>query len=378
MRLEVKIPEAGFSVTEGTLLEWQKKVGDRVQAGETLVAMETDKVSMEIPAAEAGVITEIRCQAGQVVPVGAVIAVIETAAAPAPATRESYRGKRISPLAKALARKHGADLSAVAQGTGPRGRIVRDDVLALVAGGPAVPAAAARVPAAPPMPSGTKTPFTGWRKIIAERMVASVRSIPHYTMSVEIDVTDIAALIEKSRAEGKGPKLTYLPFVMRAMALGISQVPEVNAHCFEDGYTILQQVNIGIAVDLGEKLLVPVIRDVPHKTIRQLAAEILETVQEAREDRLQPKDLEGGTITLTNVGVFNIHSGTSIIMQPQVAILYTGAVREVPAVVNGQICVRRLMIAGGTFDHRLVNGGPAGRFLNTVKGGLENLVLGLL
>jgi pyruvate dehydrogenase E2 component (dihydrolipoamide acetyltransferase) len=399
MLLEVKVPEAGFSVTEGTVLEWQKKVGDAVQQGDILVAIETDKVSMEIPASASGIMKEIRFQTGQVAPVGGVLALIDTggaAAAGSPAAAEpvkpstapvataplatatasvsrpgaGVKGKKISPLAKAIARKHGLDLALVPLGSGPEGRIVRDDVLRLlgpVKGAPSSGAVVAQITA------GQKTPFTGWRKIIADRMVSSVRSIPHYTMSVEIDVTNLAALIEESRREGKGPKLTYLPFMMKAIGLGIAAVPEVNAHCWEDGYCIQPAVNIGIAVDLGEKLLVPVLRDVTEKSVKTLAVEIMDLVQKAREERLQPRDIEGGTITLTNVGVYNIHSGTSIIMQPQVAIVYIGVVREVPVVVNGSVGVRKVMIAGGTFDHRLVNGGPGARFLDTIKGSLENL-----
>ncbi|KPJ87786.1 MAG: hypothetical protein AMS17_07605 [Spirochaetes bacterium DG_61] len=161
--------------------------------------------------------------------------------------------------------------------------------------------------------------------------------------------------------------------MMKAMVVGIKEVPAVNSYCDKEGYTILDDINIGIAVDLGEKLLVPVIKNVKQKSILELMGELEGIVKKAREDRLEPPDVEGGTITLTNVGMFQIHSVTSIILPPQVAILYMGAAREVPGVWYGRIEIRKKMIFGATYDHRVINGAAGGRFLKKMKDCLEDL-----
>ena len=426
MVFEIKVPEAGFSVTEGKVVAWHRSAGDKVVAGEPVVSVETEKITVEVPAEASGVLKEIRVNVGEVAPVGGVLGVILTetdAAAPAGAAQAVPRGaafpafvyneerglssitpaagtgrhpakkRRISPLAKALARKNGIELSAlaagVAAGSGPEGRIVKEDLeqflktaqasseaaaAASRSGAPMPPSKAGAQTA--PQPSaayGVKVPYAGWRKIVADRMVAAVRSAPHYTMTVDIDVTELSALVQSARERIERPKITYLPFVMKACAGGIDAVPEVNAYCFEDGYAIQKEVNVGVAVDLGEKLLVPVIKGVREKPILQLAEELEGLVQKARSEKLEAKDIEGGTITITNVGAYGIHSGTSILFQPQSTIVYMGAVREEPAVVGGRIVIRKRMMFGGTFDHRLVNGGPGARFLREVKENLERL-----
>ena len=159
---------------------------------------------------------------------------------------------------------------------------------------------------------------------------------------------------------------------MKAVQVGIELVPEANAYCFEDGYVIQDDLNIGVAVDLGQKLLVPVVKNVREKTIAGLAEDILKIVEKAREDKLDPEDIQGGTITLTNAGVYGIMYGTPIILRPQTTIMSLGAVREVPSVVNGSIEIRKKMIIVCSFDHSVVNGGPAARFLRDVKNNLED------
>jgi pyruvate dehydrogenase E2 component (dihydrolipoamide acetyltransferase) len=368
MLLEIKVPEAGFSVTEGTVVEWLKNQGDQVKEGKTVVSIETEKLSMDIPAERAGVLEEIRHGTGETVPVGDVLGVIRT---------KEDAGKRISPLAKAVAREQGLDLTGVRRGSGPHGRIVKQDVLRLLEGGTG-PAAPEKAPGQPGggggrEAPGTRLPYTGWRKVIADRMTASYREVPHYTMSVEIDMTDAAALVEQARGDTGRHRITFLHLVIKALVAGIDLVPQVNAFCFPDGYELREEVNIAVAVDLGEKLLVPVVKQVREKNLLEIAEETGRLVRKAREDWLEPRDVEGGTITLTNVGVYNVHSGTSIIMQPQSTILYLGVVKKVPAVWEGSICVRKRMMLGATFDHRLVHGGPGARFLNQVKASLEDL-----
>jgi pyruvate/2-oxoglutarate dehydrogenase complex dihydrolipoamide acyltransferase (E2) component len=232
--------------------------------------------------------------------------------------------------------------------------------------------AAAEAMQAPVAGRGRRVEFSGWRKVIADRLSASAREIPHVTMSVEADVTNLARTIQLLR-EKEGVRFTYLPFMMKALAVGIEEVPAMNAHCDPGGFTILDEINVGIAVDLGEKLMVPVIQNADRKSVLELVGEIDGIVQKAREERLSPRDVEGGTITITNVGMFQIHSATAIILPPQVSIIYMGAAREVPGVWDGRIEIRKKMMFGATYDHRVVNGAAVGRFLKKMKVCIEDM-----
>jgi len=186
-------------------------------------------------------------------------------------------------------------------------------------------------------------------------------------------VTDLSQMIAASKSREDQPRLTYLPFIMKAIKVGIDLIPEVNAYCYEDGFVVQDALNIGVAVDLGEKLLVPVVKDVKDKSILQLGEEVREIILKARDDKLEPKDITGGTITITNAGVYGIMYGTPIILQPQTTIMSLGAVREVPSVIDGTIAIRKKMIIVCSFDHRVVNGGPGARFMREVKAHLEDL-----
>jgi pyruvate/2-oxoglutarate dehydrogenase complex dihydrolipoamide acyltransferase (E2) component len=383
---EIRMPEAGFSITEGRVVEWYKRVGEQVAEGENVVSVETDKITVEVPAEAGGTLEEIRYKEGDMVPVGAVMGIIGEGKGepriPQTAAKLSAE-KRISPAAKAEARARGVDLSRIETGSGPQGRIVKKDVEDFVAKQGAsgametVKAAKETVKAgvagAPASTGKTKrVDFKGWRKVLADRMLASSREIPRYTMSVEADVCELSRMIKRLRERREDLRVTYLPFMMKAMAFGVEEVSHVNAHCDGEGYTVFDEVNIGIAVDLGEKLLVPVVRGVREKSILELARELEGLVKKARADKLEPRDIEGGTITLTNVGMFQTVSATSIIMPPQVAILYMGVAREVPAVWEGRIEARMQMSFGATYDHRVVNGAAGGRFLLKVKETLED------
>jgi pyruvate/2-oxoglutarate dehydrogenase complex dihydrolipoamide acyltransferase (E2) component len=260
---------------------------------------------------------------------------------------------------------------------------MKQDVLDFISKSAAAPARAVREAVRPlaeiktEAVPGIRVEFKGWRKVIADRMVQSKTEIPHYTMSVEADITELSRIIQSIR-EREGIHFTYIPFMMKAMAVGIKAVPAVNALCDKGGYTVLADIHIGIAVDLGEKLLVPVIKDVSMKSILELARELDVIIKKTREDRLESQDIEGGSITLTNVGMFQVHSATSIILPPQVAILYMGTAREVPGVWDGRIEIRKKMIFGGTFDHRVINGAAGGRFLKKMKECLEDVSVLLL
>jgi pyruvate/2-oxoglutarate dehydrogenase complex dihydrolipoamide acyltransferase (E2) component len=401
--VEIKMPEAGFSITEGTVIEWYKEVGDSIKEGENVVCVETDKLAVDIPAERSGVLNEVKYRAGEVVAVGEVMGIMlegeekppeagdeALPKAEAEITGESVQvkekarmeeGRKISPAAKAVARSKGIDLSQIVTGSGPHGRIVKQDVIDFITRYDverketlAAPAATSKtsVMSTAGVKPGQRVEFKGWRKVIADRMLASKTEIPHYTMSVEADVTELSHFIQRIR-ELEGLRITYLPFMMKALEHGIQEMPIVNAHCDGKGFTVLEEINMGIAIDLGEKLLVPVIKDIRSKSVLELVDELGVLIKKTRDERLEPSDVEGGTMTLTNVGMFQIHSATSVILQPQVSIIYMGTAREAPGVRDGRIEIRKKMICGSTFDHRVVNGASGGRFLMKVKEYLEDM-----
>ena len=401
--VQIKMPEAGFSITEGTVIEWYKEVGDSIKEGENVVCVETDKLAVDIPAERSGVLNEVKYRAGEVVTVGEVMGIMlegeekppeagdeALPKAEAEITGESVQvkekarmeeGRKISPAAKAVARSKGIDLSQIVTGSGPHGRIVKQDVIDFITRYDverketlAAPAATSKtsVMSTAGVKPGQRVEFKGWRKVIADRMLASKTEIPHYTMSVEADVTELSHFIQRIR-ELEGLRITYLPFMMKALEHGIQEVPIVNAHCDGKGFTVLEEINMGIAIDLGEKLLVPVIKDIRSKSVLELVDELGVLIKKTRDERLEPSDVEGGTMTLTNVGMFQIHSATSVILQPQVSIIYMGTAQEAPGVRYGRIEIRKKMIFGSTFDHRVVNGASGGRFLMKVKEYLEDM-----
>ncbi len=401
MLYEIKVPETGFGVAEATIVEWVKSVGEEVQEGETTLSVETEKVSVDIPAPGSGILQETHYQVGDVVPVGQILGVIsseaeagkgiqiddhsatpssppvEEAASQAPPTGKKIR---ISRLAQNIARVEGIDVAMIPSGSGPSGRITKEDVLKLAAENKTqkktpVDIAAKTLEPFPIQtpPPGAEVPLTRWRKVIAERMTSSWQEIPHHAQSIDIDVTHLAQYIAETKKDPSIPRLTYLPFLMKAIQSGIQVTPEINAHCFKDHYVIQKDLNIGIAVDIDGKLLVPVIKQVQDKSILELAGELSELVEKARTNKLAPKDVQGGTLTISNVGVLGLFSGFSIIVPPQTTIVCVGAVRDVPAVLNGSIEIRKKMFVTNSYDHRVIHGGPAARFFTDMKDKLENL-----
>ncbi|MGD0915871.1 MAG: dihydrolipoamide acetyltransferase family protein [Thermodesulfobacteriota bacterium] len=401
MVYEIKVGQAGFGITEGIIVQWHKSVGQKVQEGETIVSVETDKVVVEIPAQCTGVLIEIKHEVGETVPIGTVLGTIseegvEGAVAVSKLKEEigvkqealaaksglekkeeflaggfsTQEKKKISPLARDIARREGIDLSEISVGSGPRGRIVKEDVLNLIEKKKAAPPEIKK--AAEKMEEMEKVKFLGWRKVIADRMISSARNVPQASTLMEIDVTEIARLIASSKAGPDQVRLTYLPFIMKAIQLGIHVAPEINAYCYEDGFVLQKDLNIGVAVDLGEKLIVPVVKGVREKSILELAEEVRDLAKKARAEKLEPKDVEGGTITITNLGPFGAYAAVPLILQPQTTIIGIGAVQEEPSVVNGSIEVRKRMMVTGVFDHRVINGASGARFLRELKTHLED------
>jgi len=405
MEYEIKVPQAGFSITEGTLVQWHKRVGQKVQEGETVVSIETDKVVVEIPAQCTGILIEIKYEAGETVPIGSVLGVIrgegEEKVVPSEPLRDRMekrqepfaaipgieemeetippagnisasekRCRKISPLARTIAKREGVDLSEISVGTGPGGRIVKEDVLRLVQKKEVI-APETRRPQER-IEDEEKIQFKGWRKVVADRMISSARNVPQASTLMEIDVMEIARMIASSKAGPDQVRLTYLPFIMKAIQFGIRVAPEINAYCYEDGFVLQKDLNIGIAVDLGEKLIVPVVKGVREKSILELAEEVRNLAERARAEKLEPKDVEGGTITITNLGPFGAYAAVPLILQPQTTIIGIGAVQLEPSVVNGSIEVRKKMMVTGVFDHRVINGASGARFLREMKTHLED------
>jgi 2-oxoglutarate dehydrogenase E2 component (dihydrolipoamide succinyltransferase) len=431
---EIPMPQMGESITEGTITKWLKQVGETVERDEPLFEISTDKVDAEIPSPVAGVLTEIRVPEGATVGVNTVVAVIggtakggpqglkpesraagygtaptpankfagdpaeavpltkasaeaapAPAAAPAPPAGERLRS---SPLVRKIAKDNNVDLTQV-PGTGSAGRITKADILAHMekpAGAPPVsearpgaPAAAAK-PAAPLPEPGSLVPMTKMRSIIARRMVESKQTSPHVHTVFKVDMTRIVRLREREKSkyeQRNGVKLTYMPFITRAAILALRQHPIVNGSVEGDAIRYNRNINIGIAVALEWGLIVPVIKQAEEKNFLGLARAIVDVAERARGKKLAPDEISGGTFTLTNSGIFGEQFGMPIINQPQAAILGIGGMAKEPVVVtdkdgNDSIAIRTMQHFTLGFDHRIVDGADAGKFMSDFKAHLEH------
>lgn len=403
--MDVIMPQLGETVAEGTVTKWYKKVGDSVKADETLFDVETDKVSTEIPSPVAGVIAEIVVSEGVVAKVGATLAVIREAgdakpvpaakpAAPAaaataaPAAQAAPRrsrvdpAERLSPVVRRLIAEHSVDPAQIT-GTGRDGRITREDVTGFIAHRGAQPAAAA-APAAKPAPApvqaGQTLPFNGVRKRVAENMAKSWQTSPHVLQVVEVDFLKVDQARAAHGAAWKareGFSLTYLPFIVRAVSIALGKFPKLNASLSGDGLTLHRRINIGIAVDLNfDGLVVPVLKDVPAKSLPQIAREINDLATRARAGKLRPDEMTEGGYTITNNGAFGTVITAPIINQPQVAILSADGIRKKPVVIESEggdsIAIRPVGVLAQSFDHRAVDGSYSAAFLAEVKKALES------
>jgi 2-oxoglutarate dehydrogenase E2 component (dihydrolipoamide succinyltransferase) len=430
--VNVLLPQLGESVTEGTITRWLKNVGDSVSVDEAIVEISTDKVDTEIPSPAKGVIAEIRVAQDQVAAVGAVIAVIATSVSgnsaptatppaapvaqtppPAPksepvvatqsaatstpsvfaATSTNSQDSLTTPIVRKLAREKGIDLSTIS-GTGINGRIKKEDLdnasvsrpqvvstpAASDSGAKVSPSSSPVAPSEQPL-QGRVEQTTRLRRVIAERMVQSLHISAQLTSVVEVDVTKIASLrnkVKDSFAAREGVKLSFLPFFAKASIDCLKEFPIVNATISSDATQIAysESVHLAVAVDTPRGLLVPVIRDAGSLSIAGLANKIQDVANRTRDNKVTPDELSGGTFTLTNTGSRGALFDTPIINQPQVAILGTGAVVKRPVVVKGedgsdQIAVRQMVFLSLTYDHRLVDGADAARFLSSMKVRLE-------
>jgi len=386
MPAEIQMPNLGLNIAEGTIEEWMKKEGDLVEKGEVIVVIMTEKVTVEIPAEVSGKLLRILHPVGTIVKVGEIIALIEEVGeqtsthipaasvsstfspGPRPEHHES-RDVKISPLARKIAQENGVDIREVSARF-PGQKIGKREIFEFIE--------SKKQKSKPEVihttPDEEVVPLTGPIRVMAEHMAASAQTAARVTTMAEVDMTDLvglrAALKEKFKTD-YSIGLTFVPFVMKAMGEGIKEFPILNASLRKDEIVMHRAVHIGIAVDTGRNLLVPVVRDVNRKGIIDLSREMQQLTGKAKDGSLSVQDIQGGTITLTNAGVFGALLATPIIHQPQSAILWMGKVMEMPVVREGRIVIRSMMYLCLSYDHRIIMGAQAVQFLQVVKGNLE-------
>jgi 2-oxoglutarate dehydrogenase E2 component (dihydrolipoamide succinyltransferase) len=436
--VEMVMPKMGESVMEGTILNWLKKVGDTIEQDEPVLEVATDKVDTEIPATHAGILTEILAQVGEVVPIGKPIALIQTEgkaeASPTlpshaeekhkvlaetilidePMTAENLaqllttpvEGRFYSPLVMSIAKEEGIsseELSRIS-GTGKEGRVTKNDILKyveakkkssqpsllkqepIVQKTPVVETVKPQVEAVKPVAPAVS--YSGnvdiiemdrMRKMIAQRMVDSKRISPHVTSFVEADVTNIVNWKNahaKQLKEREGVSLTYTPIFIMAVVKALKDYPLVNSSIDGDNIIVKKDINIGLAVALPNgNLIVPVIKNADQLNLLGLTKQVNDLAKRARENKLTPDELSGGTYTVSNIGSFGNVMGTPIILQPQVAILSLGAIQKKPAVIETEygdvIGIRQMMFLSHSYDHRIVDGALGGSFVRRVADYLE-------
>ncbi|MBM4255532.1 MAG: 2-oxo acid dehydrogenase subunit E2 [Deltaproteobacteria bacterium] len=450
MAIEIVMPKLSDTMEEGKILKWLKNVGDKIEMGDIIAEVETDKADMEMEALDAGILAEIRVREGESIAVGGVIAILSEdgvgvtvgaspsksegvklavsvppsvveveekekpiAEAPMPLPqasgvqalpiperkvrelreprprRESHEatgdGERVlaSPLVKRMAEEHHIDLGQVS-GSGPNGRIIKQDIEAYLAKAPAQPSST-RASVGEPTPApvvtpmvtsgGTKQTFSRMRATIAKRMADSMREVPHFYVTCEVDMSEAVRLRTALKASDRVQSdVTYTHFLIKAVAIALERHPRLNAAFAEDGRELKAEINIGIAVSLEDGLIVPVLHHCNKLSLLDIASQGNALVERARSGKPAGDDLSGGTFTISNMGMLPIEHFTAIINQPQGAILAVGAIKERPVVRNGQVVIAHTMMVTLSSDHRILDGVTSGQFLTEVKKLLENPV----
>jgi pyruvate dehydrogenase E2 component (dihydrolipoamide acetyltransferase) len=418
---EITMPRLSDTMEEGTIARWLKQPGDEIKKGDILAEIETDKATMELEAYEGGTLQQILVQEGETVPIGQPVGSIGsgavaaapakseaapkqaaapvegggggdgaqgTAEAPRPAQGETrggeegergHSGVKASPLARRMAEEHSIDLSQV-QGSGPGGRVVRDDIEDLLEKGiqaeppPAdAPEPAGQAPAAAPSGPAAQeaelVKLTRVQQLIARRLSESKQTIPHFYVSSEVDMTELLGLRQTLNAnlgEG-GVKVTVNDLIIKAAALALEKYPEINSSLKEDHFVRYKRINVGMAVDAPTGLVVPVVRDANSKGVRSIARETKALAAKARENKLGAPDLEGGTFSVSNLGMMDAATFIAVINPPQAAILAVAATRKQYVPVDGQPQIREMMTMTLSADHRIVSGATVARFLQEVK-----------
>jgi pyruvate dehydrogenase E2 component (dihydrolipoamide acetyltransferase) len=403
MPIEIVMPKLGLTMTEGLIVEWRKKEGDPVKKGEILFVLETEKVTYEVEAPEDGTLGRIFIKEQETVSVGAVVAcllkpgesVTEIKAAPigAPAKEAvshapalaaataagpaATAGGRVkaSPLAKRVAREYGIDLATLA-GTGPGGRVMRDDVEKAKTAGIRKPATAASAAVGDKLVA-----FTGMRRTIAKKMLQSKVESAQTYMSNTVDASGIQQYREEHLPfiEKKyGVRLTITDLMMKITGAALREHPVLNTRWTEKGVLYLSEVHMGMAMALDEGLIVPVIKNINSKSLGQIALDRTALIKKGKTNSFLPDDIKGSTFTLSAMGMFGIEQFTAIINQPENAILGVAAIIDKPVVEKGRIVIRPMMNVNLSYDHRTIDGAEAGKFMQTLKAFIEDpaLILG--
>lgn len=392
------MPKMGYDMTEGKILRWRKREGEEVKRGEVLAEIETGKVDIEIEAFGTGVLRKILAKEGEVVPVGQVIAVIarpdealpevfiaapvkeaappQVGAAPGGVPQEAEEVSRriiASPIAKRLAEEKGVDLRLI-QGTGPGGRITKEDIEAYLRTREAVPVTpvAAVPPEAVPTEAYEERPLSRMRQVIARRMSESKGPVPHFYLTVEVDMTEAVRFRKAlNEASPDGLKLTITDLILKAVALALKRHPELNVSYIGEKLRLHRSINLGIAVAVEEGLITPVIPHCEQKSLLEIAREAREKVERARGGKLKPEDFVQATFTVSNLGMFDVESFAAIITPPEAAILAVGSVEQRPIVREGRVEIADRMKMTLSVDHRAADGAQGARFLQTLKRLLE-------
>jgi pyruvate dehydrogenase E2 component (dihydrolipoamide acetyltransferase) len=398
MAVEVILPKIDEAMTQGTILEWKKQDGERVEKGDILYILETEKVTWEVEAPESGILSRMEFAAGDVVRVGTVVARIvgESESIPAGETRpaseatvaptgptessidvestplETAPGIKASPVAKRIAIEHGIDLSRV-QGTGPGGRIVREDVIQAVA---------QSTPAGPvSVVEEEEVAFSSMRRTIARRMSESFQSAPHFYLSMEVDAKELSLAREHLMPgieKATGVKPTYTDLLLWVTARALHEHPEINVTISENGMRRLRDVNLGLAIAVEEGLIVPVLRRADQMSLEQIVTTRADFVLRASQGRIELGEMRGGSMTLTNLGMFGIDQFDAIINPPESCILAVGRVADRPVAYEGQVTVRPRMNLTLAIDHRVLDGVSGSRFLQRIKQLIEQPLLMIL
>ena len=412
MIIDVVMPKMGESITEGTILEWRKKLGDAIKKDEILLEIGTDKVDSEIPSTHRGIIIELLAEPNDVIEVGKVIARIETEGKPGTQKveeikdettgleepvletvesqkkvnildgKEKYIGRKrfFTPVVLKIARDEGISVSTLetVNGTGRDGRVTKKDILAFIGKKQKIEP----VKETERVSRGDVVEMDHMRKLIAGHMRKSLDTSAHVYVITDVNMTEISNCIDQfeiSFKEREGFKLTYTPFILSAVVKALHSFPEMNASI--DGLSILyhKHINIGIAVALDNGLMVPVISNCEELNFLGMCRKVYDVAIRTREKRLHPDELQGSTFSITNYGVFNVTMGTPIINQPNVGILGVGAVKKQPVVIEStsgdSIGIRNMMNLTLGFDHRLIDGAGGSKFIDTVKNNLETINL---
>ena len=401
MATEVILPRLGQGMESGTIVRWLKSEGEPVEKGEPLFELDTDKVTQEVEAESAGVLLKIAVAEGEV-PVGQTVAFIgsegedvpEVAAAapteedakpsepePAPAQEAPQQAEiaagngriKASPLARRMARERGLELAGI-RGTGPDGRIVAEDVERAEAGGPTAPPSVTPTPA--PTGEVERIPLSNIRKTIARRLTEAWQ-IPVFQLQASADMTRVNALVARLRERDPDVRITVTDVLTKVCAQALMRHREVNAEFTEDAILLHPSANVGLAVAAPQGLVVPVIRSAERLSLTEIAGVRADLVGRAREAKLRADDLEGGTFTISNLGMYAVERFTAVLNPPQAAIVAVGATEERVVPVDGETVVRPMVTLTCTFDHRAVDGAPAAAFLQTLKESLEDPGLAL-